>query len=53
MPNVDIFSELQFIVAKDKLGASVYIMRELTEMNRINCMIKNAEYELFGIWGPG
>ncbi len=53
MPNVDMFSELHFIVAKDKLGASVYIMREIIDMSRINCMIKNAEYELFGIWGPG
>jgi hypothetical protein len=46
-------SELQFIVAKDRLGASVYIMREIIEMSKINCMIKKAEYELFSIWGPG
>ena len=53
MPSVDMLSELQFIVAKDRLGASVYIMREIIEMSRINCMIKKAEYELFSIWGPG
>ncbi len=53
MPSVDILSELQFIVAKDRLGASVYIVREILKMSRINCMIKKAEYELFSIWGPG
>ena len=50
MPSVDMLSELQFIVAKDRLGASVYIMREIIEISRINCMIKNAEYKLFGTY---